>query len=77
MTNAPICVIASADSGDARAMGILLSSEESGCGLDYQFCDCLVNYDLPWNPMRIEQRIGRMAFRYGQKKAGSSCHLIW
>ena len=34
---------------------------EVGCeGLDYQFCDCIVNYDLPWNPMRIEQRIGRI-----------------
>jgi len=34
--------------------------------LDYQFCDCIVNYDLPWNPMRIEQRIGRID-RWGQK----------
>jgi len=40
---------------------------EIGCeGLDYQFCDCIVNYDLPWNPMRIEQRIGRID-RRGQK----------
>ncbi len=40
---------------------------EIGCeGLDYQFCDCMVNYDLPWNPMRIEQRIGRID-RIGQK----------
>ncbi len=44
---------------------ILLSSEIGCEGLDYQFCDCLVNYDLPWNPMRIEQRIGRID-RYGQ-----------
>ena len=29
-------------------------------GLDYQFCDCMVNYDLPWNPMKVEQRIGRI-----------------
>jgi hypothetical protein len=44
-----------------------LLSSEIGCeGLDYQFCDCMVNYDLPWNPMRIEQRIGRID-RYGQK----------
>ena len=35
-------------------------------GLDYQFCDCIVNYDLPWNPMKIEQRIGRID-RRGQK----------
>ena len=41
-------------------------SSEVGCeGLDFQFCDALVNYDLPWNPMRVEQRIGRID-RYGQ-----------
>src|SRR5260370_27801394 len=45
----------------------MLLYAEVGCeGLDYQFSDCLVNYDLPWNPMRIEQRIGRLD-RYGQK----------
>ncbi len=36
-------------------------------GLDYQFCDCIVNYDLPWNPMKMEQRIGRID-RWGQKR---------
>jgi ATP-dependent helicase HepA len=51
---------------DAEALDMLLSSEVGCEGLDYQFCDCLVNYDLPWNPMRIEQRIGRID-RYGQK----------
>ncbi len=51
---------------DIEALDILLSSEVGCEGLDYQFCDCLVNYDLPWNPMRIEQRIGRID-RYGQK----------
>ena len=45
----------------------LLLFSEIGCeGLDYQFCDCIVNYDLPWNPMRVEQRIGRID-RNGQK----------
>jgi len=45
----------------------LLLFSEIGCeGLDYQFCDCIVNYDLPWNPMRVEQRIGRID-RVGQK----------
>ncbi|WP_224958709.1 helicase-related protein [Geomonas subterranea] len=48
------------------ALDLLLSSEVGCEGLDYQFCDCLVNYDLPWNPMRVEQRIGRID-RYGQK----------
>lgn len=52
--------------GEPEALDILLSSEVGCEGLDFQFCDCLINYDLPWNPMRIEQRIGRID-RYGQK----------
>ncbi|MBT9159838.1 MAG: RNA polymerase-associated protein RapA [Dehalococcoidia bacterium] len=48
-----------------RAIDLLLSSEVGCEGLDYQFCDAIVNYDLPWNPMRVEQRIGRID-RYGQ-----------
>lgn len=48
------------------ALDVLLFSEIGCEGLDYQFCDCIVNYDLPWNPMRIEQRIGRID-RVGQK----------
>src|SRR5207302_8753034 len=51
---------------DTDAIDVLLSSEVGCEGLDFQFCDFLVNYDLPWNPMRIEQRIGRID-RYGQK----------
>jgi len=51
---------------DPEAIDVLLFSEVGCEGLDYQFCDCLVNYDLPWNPMRIEQRIGRLD-RNGQK----------
>ena len=47
-------------------LDVLLFSEIGSEGLDYQFCDCIVNYDLPWNPMRVEQRIGRID-RYGQK----------
>ena len=42
------------------AIDVLLFSEVGSEGLDYQFCDGIVNYDLPWNPMRIEQRIGRI-----------------
>ena len=45
---------------------ILLVSEVGGEGLDFQFCSSLINYDLPYNPMRIEQRIGRID-RMGQK----------
>lgn len=47
-------------------INILLSSEVGGEGLDMQFCDTMVNYDLPWNPMVVEQRIGRID-RFGQK----------
>src|SRR5439155_22074222 len=47
------------------AIDVLLSSEVRSEGLDFQFCEALVNYDIPWNPMRIEQRIGRID-RYGQ-----------
>ena len=45
---------------------VLLSSEVGSEGIDLQFCDTIVNYDLPWNPMVIEQRIGRID-RVGQK----------
>ncbi len=51
---------------EPRAIDLLLSSEVGCEGLDYQFCDGMVNYDLPWNPMRVEQRIGRID-RYGQR----------
>ena len=51
---------------DEDCLDLLLFSEIGCEGLDYQFCDCIVNYDLPWNPMRIEQRIGRID-RNGQK----------
>jgi len=45
---------------------ILLSSEVGSEGIDLQFCRFLINYDLPWNPMRVEQRIGRLDL-LGQK----------
>jgi ERCC4-related helicase len=45
---------------------VLLCSEIGSEGLDFEFCDTVVNYDLPWNPMRLEQRIGRID-RFGQK----------
>ena len=50
---------------DSHSLDVLLFSEIGCEGLDYQFCDCIVNYDLPWNPMRVEQRIGRID-RVGQ-----------
>lgn len=45
---------------------ILIGTEAASEGINLQFCSIVVNYDLPWNPQRIEQRIGR-CHRYGQK----------
>lgn len=45
---------------------ILIGTEAAAEGINLQFCSIVVNYDLPWNPQRIEQRIGR-CHRYGQK----------
>ena len=46
---------------------VMICSEAGAKGLNLQFCDTVVNYDLPWNPQRIEQRIGR-CHRYGQQR---------
>lgn len=45
---------------------IMISTEAGSEGLNMQFCSMLINYDLPWNPQRVEQRIGR-CHRFGQK----------
>jgi superfamily II DNA or RNA helicase len=45
---------------------IMIATEAAAEGMNLQFCNLVVNYDLPWNPQRIEQRIGR-CHRYGQK----------
>lgn len=45
---------------------ILIATESAAEGVNLQFCSLVVNYDLPWNPQRVEQRIGR-CHRYGQK----------
>jgi superfamily II DNA or RNA helicase len=52
---------------DEPGVRFLVSTEAGGEGINLQFCYILVNYDLPWNPMRYEQRIGRV-YRYGQEK---------
>jgi ERCC4-related helicase len=52
------------DHADVR---FLVSTEAGGEGINLQFCHICVNYDLPWNPMRVEQRVGRV-YRYGQDK---------
>ncbi len=50
-----------------REQGTIMIATEAGAeGINLQFCSMVINYDLPWNPQRIEQRIGR-SHRYGQK----------
>lgn len=46
---------------------VLIATEAGGEGINLQFCNHIINFDLPWNPMRLEQRIGRI-HRLGQKK---------
>lgn len=60
---------------DLDAIDILLFTEVGSEGLDYQFCDMMINYDLPWNPMRIEQRIGRID-RRGQRSEAVSIYNV-
>ena len=54
------------DQFENKEFQILLSSDVGGEGLDFQFCQAMINYDLPYNPMKVEQRIGRID-RFGQK----------
>ena len=61
---------------EADALDVLLFSEIGCEGLDYQFCDCIVNYDLPWNPMRVEQRIGRIDRRGQNSESVAIFNLI-
>lgn len=61
---------------DPDAIDILLFTEVGSEGLDYQFCDMMINYDLPWNPMRIEQRIGRIDRRGQQSEAVNIYNII-
>ncbi|MHA1305603.1 MAG: helicase-related protein, partial [Candidatus Heimdallarchaeaceae archaeon] len=46
---------------------ILIATEAAGEGINLQFCNLMINYDIPWNPNRLEQRMGRI-HRYGQHK---------
>jgi superfamily II DNA or RNA helicase len=46
---------------------VMVATEAAGEGINLQFCWLMINYDIPWNPMRLEQRMGRI-HRYGQKR---------
>lgn len=58
----------------ANKARILISTDAGGEGLNLQFCHVVVNYDMPWNPMRLEQRIGRVD-RIGQPKIVKALNL--
>ncbi|KQW98370.1 DEAD/DEAH box helicase [Acinetobacter sp. Root1280] len=67
--------VTGAKSADTRAAlvdyfkeqgSVMIATEAGAEGINLQFCSLIINYDLPWNPQRIEQRIGR-CHRYGQK----------
>jgi superfamily II DNA or RNA helicase len=58
---------------DAR---ILVSTDAGGEGLNLQFCHVVINYDIPWNPMRLEQRIGRVD-RIGQAHAVRAVNFVF
>src|SRR6202043_169628 len=60
---------------DHPGVRFLVSTEAGGEGINLQFCHVCVNYDLPWNPMRVEQRVGRV-YRYGQDKVVQVYHLF-
>lgn len=60
----------------AEQARILISTDAGGEGLNLQFCHVIINYDIPWNPMRLEQRIGRVD-RIGQKKVVRALNLVF
>ena len=60
------------DPGGARFM---VATDAAGEGINLQFCRLMANYDIPWNPARLEQRMGRI-HRYGQKNAVQIVNLV-
>lgn len=54
---------------------ILICTEAAGEGINLQFCRLLINWDIPWNPNRLEQRMGRI-HRYGQKRDVLVCNMV-
>jgi superfamily II DNA or RNA helicase len=59
----------------ARDIRVLVSTDAGGEGLNLQFCHVIVNFDMPWNPMRIEQRIGRVD-RIGQRHVVRAINFV-
>jgi len=54
---------------------VMVATEAAGEGINLQFCHLMLNYDIPWNPNRLEQRMGRI-HRYGQQKEVYVCNLV-
>lgn len=54
---------------------VLIATDAGGEGLNLQFCNHMIHYDLPWNPMKLEQRIGRI-HRYGQTKNVNIYYIV-
>src|SRR5690606_4240861 len=59
----------------AQKTRILISTDAGGECLNLQFCHVIINYDIPWNPMRLEQRIGRVD-RIGQQHVVRALNLV-
>jgi len=59
----------------AKNARVLISTDAGGEGLNLQFCHVVINYDMPWNPMRLEQRIGRVD-RIGQPHTVRAINLV-
>jgi len=60
---------------DPDGAQILVATDAAGEGINLQFCRLMVNYDIPWNPNRLEQRMGRI-HRYGQKYSVRIFNLV-
>jgi superfamily II DNA or RNA helicase len=60
----------------AKDVRILISTDAGGEGLNLQFCHVVINYDIPWNPMRLEQRIGRVD-RIGQAHVVRAVNFVF
>lgn len=60
----------------SKDIRILISTDAGGEGLNLQFCHVVINYDIPWNPMRLEQRIGRVD-RIGQPHAVRALNFVF
>lgn len=59
----------------SREVRVMISTDAGGEGLNLQFCHVIVNFDMPWNPMRIEQRIGRVD-RIGQRHVVRAINFV-